>query len=119
MTIGAWWLASQPALAGERVERRWIANRAQGSRAVGGALFLTDRRLVFCPHHLDNLTGGSAWAVELTGVAGVERAPKTGHPYDGGLRDRLRVRTRRGAWEHFVINRLDDVIDLLRTRLPG
>ncbi|MEJ2885685.1 hypothetical protein [Actinomycetospora aeridis] len=116
--IGAWWLASRPALAGEQVVTRWLANRAQNGRAVGGALFLTTRRLVFCPHRLDQLTGGQGWDVPLGEVATVDVAPRTGHPFDGGLRDRLRVRSARGAQELFVLNRLPHVVDAVRARLP-
>jgi hypothetical protein len=49
--IGSWWLKSVAAEPDEQVVWSQGANRIQPSgRAVGGKLFLTDRRLVFCPH---------------------------------------------------------------------
>jgi hypothetical protein len=78
---------------------------------VGGKLFLTDRRLVFCPQWVDGATGGKTWDVSLTDVAAVGTAPKGGER--GGLRDRLRIELTDGADERFVVNRIADVVSRL------
>jgi hypothetical protein len=114
--IGSWWLRSVEAESDERVSWSQLANRVQSShRAIGGKLFLTDRRLVFCPHWVDAATGGKTWSVPLADVAGVGITPKGGDRFAGGLRDRLRIELADGGHQLFVIKRLDDVV----TRLGG
>jgi hypothetical protein len=115
--IGSWWLKGVEAEPDEQVVWSQGANRIQPSgRAVGGKLFLTDRRLVFCPHWVDGATGGKTWEVSLTGVAAVGTAPKGGKR--GGLRERLRLELTDGAEELFVVNHLADVVSRLETAAP-
>jgi hypothetical protein len=110
--IGSWWLKGVEAEPDEAVVWSQGANRIQPSgRAVGGKLFLTDRRLVFCPHWVDGATGGKTWDVRLTDVAVVGTAPKGGKR--GGLRDRLRIELKDGEDQLFVVNRLADVVPRL------
>ena len=77
----------------------------------GGKLFLTDRRLVFCPHWVDGATGGKTWDASRSDVAAVGPAPKGGKR--GGLRDRLRIELTNGGEQLFVVNRLADVVSRL------
>jgi hypothetical protein len=110
--IGSWWLKSVEAQPGEEVVWSQGANRIQPSgRAVGGKLFLTDRRLIFCPHWVDGATGGKTWDTPLAEVAAVGTAPKEGK--GGGLRDRLRIELADGEEQRFVVNRLADVVSTL------
>jgi hypothetical protein len=96
-------------------ELRWQrgANRTQGSRAIGGRLFLTSWRLVFMPNRLDALLGARPWAAPLAAVRGVGVQPRDGNAFSGGLRSRLRLDFDHGP-ELFVINNLDDVVAMLR-----
>lgn len=110
--IGSWWLKSVEAEPNEHVAWSQGANRIQPSgRAVGGKLFLTDRRLVFCPHWVDGATGGKTWDASRTDVAAVGTAPRGGKR--GGLRDRLRIELTNGGEQLFVVNRLADVVSRL------
>lgn len=113
------WLAAQPARVGEQVLARRPANHTQGRRAVGGALFLTDTRLVFCPNRLDTWLGGRGWAAELADVTGVDVCPRTGGLFDGGMVARLRVHLRGDAAELFVTKQPSQVARLLQTRIAS
>ena len=112
--IGSWWLKSVAAESAEEVVWSQAANRLKDSgRAVGGKLFLTDRRLIFCPHWVDAATGGGAWQVPIERVAAIGTIPK-GSP-GGGIRDRLAIDLAGGGRERFVVNRLDAVVARLNT----
>lgn len=106
--IGSWWLRGLEAEPQEQVAWSQGANRIQKSgRAVGGKLFLTDRRLVFCPHWVDGATGGKTWETQLAKVAAIGTAPKAGR------RERLRIELADGEQELFVVNRLTEVVSRL------
>ena len=90
--IGASWLASQEALSGETEVWSCLANRTQNSwRAVGGKLFLTNQRMMFCPHHFDHFFGGQKWVVSLEDIEGFGEEPPNLEPFSGGLRTRLKI----------------------------
>ena len=111
--IGGGWLTSQEARTGEEVVYSRLANRMQGSRAVGGKLFLTDQRILFCPHRIDGLLAGKQWSVETGDVAEVGVEPKgsgKASKFGGGLRDRLRIRTRDGSEDLFVVKQLEEEV---------
>jgi hypothetical protein len=109
--IGSWWLKSVSAEPGEHVVWSQGVNRTQSnSRAVGGKLFLTDRRLIFCPHLFDAATGGEPWEVRLAEISGVGIAPKTPELLSGGIRDRLQIELTDGAVEPFVVNHVQQVV---------
>lgn len=96
---------------------RWLANRSQGRRAVGGALFLTNARLVFHPHRFDQLTGGKSRDLAFVDIDVVDVEPATGSLFDGGLRDRLRVQPRDGETELFVVDSLTRVLETVHAQL--
>jgi hypothetical protein len=106
--IGSWWLKGVEAEPQEQVVWSQAANRIQSSgRAAGGKLFLTDRRLVFCPHWLDGASGGRTWWVPLATIAAVGTAPKQGR------RERLRIELADRKEELFVVNRVAEVVSRL------
>ena len=114
-SIGSWWLAKHEALVGEAQVWSCAANRTQSpTRAVGGQLLLTNRRLLFSPHLLDYASGGAKWAVDLASITDVGIQPKGGDRLGGGLRDRLRLQLKDGQTELFVVNHLDDVVTRLQ-----
>ncbi|MBQ6639698.1 MAG: hypothetical protein IJH84_01545 [Saccharopolyspora sp.] len=97
--------------------RRW-ANRTQSnSRAAGGRLYLTNRRVLFCPHAFDANTGGEYRSIPLAAITEVGKQPRTLNlraAYNGGLRTRLRIDCADGSTELFVLNKLDQVITEIR-----
>jgi hypothetical protein len=121
--IGAWWLKSQEAEPGEEVRWTKLANRTQGSRSVGGKLFLTDRRIVFTPHLIDAALAGKGWAAPLDSIADVgvqEPGTGRGKALGGGARKRLRIALRDGSDELFVANKLDEeVLPRLQEAIGG
>jgi hypothetical protein len=51
---------------GEEVRWEARANRFQhGIRAIGGRIYLTDRRLVFAPNKFEEKVAGRAWSAQL------------------------------------------------------
>jgi len=112
--IGEWWLRGQAAEDGETVEWSKLANRSQSrNRAVGGKLYLTDRRLLFCPHWIDAAFGGRTWNCERSQVQAIGTEPKSGG-LGGGMRDRLRIEVVGGDAELFVVKDLDAIVEHLR-----
>jgi hypothetical protein len=117
--IGSWWLAKVDPLKGERVRFALLANRSQSSkRAVGGKLFVTNKRCVFTPHLLDFYTGGKICEFPLSEIGCVGVQPAGGDTFGGGLRDRLRIEHSNGI-ELFVVNKLSQVIASLQTLTAG
>jgi hypothetical protein len=92
------------------------ANRTQSAlRAVGGQLALEKDRLEFQPHGFDKALAGKGWSVPLTEIRSVGTEPRGKNPFNGALRERLRVEADDGSVELFVVNDLADV----RERIEG
>ncbi|PKV79021.1 hypothetical protein [Nocardia fluminea] len=106
------WIGSPTLNTTENVVWQKLANRTQGSRAVGGRLHLTETRLLFVPNHLDAITGGKRWETRLTHLRAVGQQSPDGGLFSGGLRTRLRVDTVAGT-ELFVIDPIDEAIAIL------
>jgi hypothetical protein len=112
--IGSWWLKSVSAEPAEHIVWSHAANRRQSAgRAVGGKLFLTDHRLIFCPQLFDAATGGKQWEVRLADISGVGIERKGREPFSGGRRDRLQIQLTDGGVELFVVNDLEEVVGQL------
>lgn len=91
---------------GETILESWLANRAQWFRAVGGCLYLTNRRMAFEPHIVDAKLGGKKCSLDFAEISKVGLEPgsfKLSHFFDGGLRTRLRVEKKSGRTEYFVV----------------
>lgn len=93
----------------EREIGTYRANRTQGNRAVGGHLLLTNHRICFYPHKLDDATDGKSWECTLAAVSQVGLAPRGSNPFNGSLRRRVQIESS-GTTEHFVMSRASDVI---------
>jgi hypothetical protein len=73
--MGIWFVDPQIA-PDEKSLYRVTANHLLGTgRALGGKLVVTSRRVLFAPNRLDQLTGGKAWAVDITAVQEIAVAP--------------------------------------------
>ena len=108
--LGGGLFAAVPLQAGEQELARFNVNYTQSARrAVGGRLFVSTQRLVFCPHRLDAATGGETWALPRSAVTQVGVRPKGGDTFGGGLRDRLAIGVAEGSELLFVVNRLPSV----------
>lgn len=82
---------------GEQIRWEARANRFQNKiRAIGGRIYLTDRRLVFAPHKFDARIGGRIWSAQL---ADLDRA------FAHGRIKSVRVVMRDGEEQRFVIGR--------------
>lgn len=108
----------------EVIKWKQLANRAQGSRAVGGRLFLTDERLLFQPNRVDAATKGLPWSTALAQIASVGIEPRTLNParsrgilqylHSGSLRNRLRIDVTGGTPQFFVVNNAERVVETIR-----
>jgi hypothetical protein len=120
--MGMW--VPRPALEpGEELWWEANATRKQGhGRAVGGRLFLTNRRLFFEPSRFDRMFSGTAWSAPLSHIRRVETEPS--HPASairgdyGALRRRLGVTTTHGT-ELFVVTSVEQVVAALNDVIPG
>ncbi len=94
-------------------------SREQGSlRQIGGKLFLTDQRLLFMPNRFDDATGGDEWGCPLGDITAVGVEPRRpAIPFVGrtaALRRRLRVDLGSGDREVFVVNGVNEAVEVLR-----
>ncbi|SNZ04895.1 hypothetical protein SAMN06269185_0714 [Natronoarchaeum philippinense] len=101
------------------------ANHTQNRRrAVGGKLFVTDRRVVFVPHTFDDVLGGAHVDVPLDAVETVTTEPADRSPgaivrqpldtlFGGSLRTRLRIETADGDAELFLVDDIENAIDVI------
>lgn len=82
-----------------------LSNHTVGPRAVGGKLYLTDRRLLFRPHILERrFFGGEEWSAEQADLAGFDvQGADAGGVFAGSLRKRLRVALANGETALFVV----------------
>src|SRR5207245_2387061 len=102
--IGNWWLARCQAQPGEIVEWSCLANHTHSpNRAVGGKLFLTNQRLLFCPHLIDYALAARRWEADLTAVRGIVREPPGGEGITG-LTDRVRIVLADDSAAWFLVN---------------
>lgn len=116
--IGSWWLKSHEAQQEEKVLWSCLSNRKQSTnRAIGGKLFLTNKRLLFSPHLFDYILFGKKWSMELDQIATVDKQEKGGDIFSGGIKDRLRVTLKNGEIELFVVSNLDKVIEELKAAI--
>lgn len=110
---------AQELFEGEKCE--WIhgALRTVGPTSQAGKLCVTDRRLLFVPNGYGNLKKRPGWSIDRTSVSDVSVADRTWQPYNGGMRRRLRIRSAEGNEELFGVNKVDAVLEELRTHLAG
>lgn len=91
-TSGDTEMMSKPEMApGEHEIKSYRANRYQRSRAVGGHLLLSDRRLLFYPHKLDDMLGGRSWECSLEEISAMAIADRGSNAFNGSLRPRLQI----------------------------
>jgi len=94
------------------------ANRTQSVlRAVGGKLVLEDDRLEFHPHGFDRALSGKGWSAPLASIRLVGSEPRGLNPFNGALRERLRVETDDGSVELFVVNGLAEVVERIEAAI--
>jgi len=101
------------------------ANHTQNRRrAVGGKLFVTDRRVGFRPHSFDDTLGGKHVDAPLEAVETVATEPARRSLgailrsplealFGGGLRARLRIETDDGDAELFLVDDIETAIDVI------
>ena len=115
-TLGGWWMASYPLPEDEALLEKYPANYfASEGRPLGGRLYLTDQRVVFLPHRLDSLLGGSSTDIPFESINGIyrETAADRDNP-ESPIPDRLEIQELSGESHLFVLSDLDGA--LLRTR---
>ena len=119
-SIGSWWVKGFGRRPDEEVIGGFYANHLRrDDRPLGGKLYVTNERLLFCPHLLDALLGGSRTMIPVATVVAADRFdPSTAAEEDdvvgGGTQERLRLRLHDAGDEYFVVNDLDGVLDATR-----
>lgn len=113
-SIGSWWVKGFGKRPSEEVTDGFYANYLrEGKRPLGGKLYVTSQRLLFCPHLLDAFFGGSRAMIPLDDVEEVtifdpdEHADSADEIVGGGTQRRLRIQRTGGETTFFVLNNLD------------
>ncbi len=84
-----------------------------GRRAVGGCLYLTDRRLIFEPDRVDAAMRGRPWSASLASIKAVGTDAPNGNLFSGGVRTRLRLDLNYECSEYFVVNGVQEVVEVI------
>lgn len=114
-TIGSWWVSGFGARPGENVRGSFYANHLRESgRPLGGKLYVTNERVLFCPHLLDAFFSGDHHMIPLAEVQSVERYDPTadaeraeGSLPGGGTQERLRIIGLADEESFFIVSKLD------------
>jgi hypothetical protein len=97
---------------GEVVRWNKPAGQTVGPAVAAGRIYVTDRRFIFCPnpwsHRFD------AVRFPLDAIQSIDIIARTGQPYNGGLRRRMRVRLTTGAEYLFWTKRVDQRAEEIR-----
>ena len=83
--------------ADERILFEVPANHTQGRRAVGGKMFVTDRRILFIPNRLDGVMGGNCKQIPNGEVSEITKSKPVYsllEIFSGAFRSRLCVVTK-------------------------
>ncbi len=113
------WYSPDPLGADESLLESWLACRSTSRfHFVGGKLELTTHRLVFRPSRIERLLLGKIWRLlcgkiwraPLNEITVVERSPRNWNLLNGGAHDRLRVTTRDGSSNLFLVDHLEHVM---------
>jgi hypothetical protein len=111
------WLAQLKLETGETIRWKSSAGRALNRWITsGGALVVTDRRVLFQPNRFDTATGKKPWECPLGSIVGIEAVGREPAVAAGGSRRRLGIKTSSGV-EIFVVNNLTKKIVELRELL--
>lgn len=107
------WVAKPILNESESVGLVYPANHTQnGWRAVGGKLFVTNKRIIFVPNMLDDKLAGKSVEIAHEQVSEIffkERSVSIRELFSGGLWERLGVRLADGTAHLFVVNDLHQV----------
>ena len=119
--LRAEWYGPKPALPeGEAFVVSYAANRTQGKRAVGGALHITTRRVLFQPNSMELSLGGNPWSCTRDHVLGAGIQPRRFsllELFSGGLANRLVLVLTDGRRELFVVNFIKTRLEEICTAL--
>ncbi len=118
-----WWTPRPELEDGETVQWSSSANHEQSARRrqVGGAISLTERRLIFVPNRFDAATGGESWSTNRADIQYVGELPReTSLRLGAGAaanRRRMQVTKVDGEHQLFVLNHLTEKVSHLRAVL--
>lgn len=91
----------------EEVLISYPANHSQGKRAVGGKLFVTNRRIAFAPNRLDTNLGGDFWEmpiIDFDSAGTVKPTIRITEIFSGALRTRLVIYASNDGIDYFVVD---------------
>jgi hypothetical protein len=86
---------------------------------VAGTIFKTESDLIFMPNRMSNRKSWGPQRIRLADVSRVDVMGRTGTPYNGGLRRRVRVEMHNGAAHLLVMKHPDKRAAELRSFIAG
>lgn len=123
-SIGNWWVKGFGIRPGEEVRRGFYVNYLRADqRPLGGKLYVTNQRVLFCPHLIDSFFGGSPRMILLKKIVNVAVVDPTEVPdreiVGGGTEKRLRIDTSANQSEYFIINDLEAAVSTINDELES
>jgi hypothetical protein len=104
-----------PLLSGEVIRWKKPAGYSLETTAIGGTLFVTSIALVFMPNRLSSRRDWGPQRIPIDTIAKIAVQERTGTPYNGGMRRRLRIETTSGEVHLIWVKHPDEVIPELRS----
>lgn len=107
--LGGWWMASYRLSEGESLEAKYPANHFhRNRRPYGGRLYITDRRVIFLPHRLDRVLGGSETVLSFEQIEHVRvESPADRSDPESAVPERLQIDTVSAETHLFVVSDLE------------
>jgi len=114
------WVNKIELVEGEEIALSYPSNHTQGKRAVGGKLFVTNKRIAFAPNRLDANLGGHAMEVPLSRITQITTdAPRIrlSEIFSGALTTRLAIHAGTDQVDFFVVSNPDIVANQITAAL--
>ena len=118
--IGSWWVAGHESQSDEDVVSAYYVNYLRpAKRPLGGKLYLTTHRILFCPHLIDAVFGGEKLAIAHEDVERVRKIDRddpslADDDEGGGSAERLRLECADGSHASFIVSDLDATVAEIR-----
>jgi hypothetical protein len=103
-----------PLAPGEQIRWQGPCLYALERATVGGTLFATQTELIFMPNRLSGHELGPK-RIRMASVSRIGVMERTGTPYNGGLRRRVRVAMHNGTDHLLIMKHPDETAQKLRT----
>ena len=106
-----------PLVPGEKITWQRTALYCLPNTTIGGTFYATSSEFIFMPNRMSSRKDWGPQRIPFGQVANLSVQERTGTPYNGGLRRRVRIDMRNSETHLVVMRHPDDAVDELRALL--